>query len=111
LKTSSSVCACAAWAKPNGAKALHWLERLDLGEFANRDISMLSGGQRQRVALARSLVTEPSILLLDEPLSALDAHLSVRMQAVLTGLQKDLASPSSMSPTANPKPSPWLTAW
>lgn len=71
-------------------KALEWLERLGLEEFATRDISLLSGGQRQRVALARSLVTEPPILLLDEPLSALDAHLSVRMQGVLSGLQKDL---------------------
>ncbi|MFJ3483296.1 ABC transporter ATP-binding protein [Pseudomonas sp. NPDC090202] len=71
-------------------KALEWLERLGLQEFASRDISLLSGGQRQRVALARSLVTEPPMLLLDEPLSALDAHLSVRMQGVLSGLQKDL---------------------
>jgi spermidine/putrescine transport system ATP-binding protein len=71
-------------------RVLNWLERLGLSEFAGRNIAQLSGGQRQRVALARCLVTEPKILLLDEPLSALDAHLKVRMQTVLTELQKDL---------------------
>ena len=71
-------------------KAMEWLDRLDIGDFAERDVAQLSGGQRQRVALARALVTEPEILLLDEPLSALDANLVVRMQGVLSRLQKDL---------------------
>lgn len=71
-------------------RAMEWLERLGIGEFAARNIAQLSGGQRQRVALARSLVTEPPILLLDEPLSALDANLKIRMQSVLTELQKEV---------------------
>ena len=71
-------------------RALDWLDRLEIGEFAERDISSLSGGQKQRVALARSLVTEPKILLLDEPLSALDANLVIRMQSMLTRLQREL---------------------
>ncbi len=72
------------------ARAMEWLDRLGIGDFAERDVAQLSGGQRQRVALARALVTEPGILLLDEPLSALDANLVIRMQGVLSRLQKDL---------------------
>ena len=72
------------------AKALRWLEQVGIADYADRNVAQLSGGERQRVALARALVTEPRILLLDEPLSALDAHLRVRMQAEITQLQRRL---------------------
>jgi spermidine/putrescine transport system ATP-binding protein len=64
------------------------LELVKLGGFGERKPDQLSGGQRQRVALARALVKRPRVLLLDEPLSALDAKLRDQMRSELTALQE-----------------------
>lgn len=73
------------------ARAHAMLERVHMGGYATRLPSQLSGGQQQRVALARALITEPRVLLLDEPLSALDPFLRDRMRAELKRLQRSLS--------------------
>ncbi|MER5173032.1 ABC transporter ATP-binding protein [Thioclava kandeliae] len=71
-------------------RAMAALERVKLGAFAERDIAALSGGQRQRVALARAIVYEPRVMLMDEPLSALDKNLREHMQFEIRRLHDDL---------------------
>lgn len=68
------------------------LERVHLSGYGKKDISQLSGGQKQRVAIARSLVLEPSLLLLDEPLGALDLKLREQMKIELKKLQADVGT-------------------
>ncbi|KMK65719.1 ABC transporter ATP-binding protein [Puniceibacterium sp. IMCC21224] len=70
--------------------ALEMLELVDMIQYADRLPAQLSGGQQQRVALARALITRPQVLLLDEPLSALDPFLRIRMRGELKKLQREL---------------------
>ena len=75
------------------------LELVDLKGFEKRHVNTLSGGQEQRVAIARAIINRPKVLLLDEPLAALDLKLRKDMQQELKNLQKATSLSASISPS------------
>ena len=74
--------------KKRNALALEYLDRLGLKEWAHHLPNEMSGGQKQRVAIARALITQPQIILADEPTGALDSHTSVEVMQILKELHQ-----------------------
>jgi putative spermidine/putrescine transport system ATP-binding protein len=77
--------------RERSSRADEALQMVRLGDLGKRKPIQLSGGQRQRVALARALINRPRVLLLDEPLGALDLKLRLQMQLELKGIQRELS--------------------
>ena len=89
MSATASRCAASAKAKIH-ERVVETLRLVALEDFAGRYPSQLSGGQQQRVALARAIICEPRLILLDEPLGALDAELRRQMQRFLKRLQREI---------------------
>src|SRR5262249_30556740 len=78
--------------RKQAGRAQEMLELVGIGAFADRYPNQLSGGQQQRVALARALAIEPQVLLLDEPLSALDAKVRVQLRDEIRRIQSSVGT-------------------
>ena len=74
------------FSKKDVSRAIELIEKVGLKDFANKRVDQLSGGQRQRVGIARALMQEPEMLLVDEPTSSLDPKIAVEMMELIKKL-------------------------
>lgn len=79
--------------KKDISRAIALITKVGLGDFANKRVDQLSGGQRQRVGIARALMQEPEIMLVDEPTSSLDPKIAIEMMELIKGIADELKIP------------------